>query len=83
MFRIYTNEDKIKIEQHLFGPKSKNTIINSERKLLLCRVEGGDAHWRYYRLPVVIGGAETQEGGEIARAWIEDPKVNPGTPMPQ
>ena len=39
--RIYINEGKIKIEQHLFGPKSKNTFINSERKRLLFRVEGG------------------------------------------
>ena len=28
----YINEGKIKIEQHLFGPKSKNRIINSEDK---------------------------------------------------
>ena len=27
--------------------------------------------------------AEPQEGSEIARAWIEDPMVYPGTPMPQ
>ena len=32
---------------------SQNTIINSECKHLFCRVEGGDAHWRLYRLPVV------------------------------
>ena len=25
--------------------------------------------------------AEPQEGGGIARAWIEDPKVYPGIPM--
>ena len=36
-----------------------------------------------YRLPVVSGRAELQEGGGIARAWIEDPKVYPGIPMPQ
>ena len=36
-----------------------------------------------YRLPVVTGGAEPQEGGGIARAWIEDPKVYRGIPMPQ
>ena len=35
-----------------------------------------------YRLPVVTGGADPQEGGGIARAWIEDPKVYPGIPMP-
>ena len=28
-----------------------------------------------YRLPVVTGKEEPQEGGGIARAWIEDPKV--------
>ena len=36
-----------------------------------------------YRLPVVTGRAEPQEGDGIARAWIEDPKVYPGIPMPQ
>ena len=37
-----------------------------------------------YSLPVVTEGAEPQEGGEIARAWIvEDPKVYPGMSMPQ
>ena len=40
-------------------------------------VEVGDAHWRLYRLPVVIGRAEPQESGGIAQAWIEDPKVYP------
>ena len=30
-----------------------------------------------YRLPVVTGRAELQEGGKIARAWIEDPNVYP------
>ena len=44
---------------------------------------GGDAHLRLYRLPVVTGGAESQEGGGIARAWIEDPNVYPGIPMPK
>ena len=28
-------------------------------------------------MPVVTGGAEPQEGGGIARAWITDPKVYP------
>ena len=42
-----------------------------------CRVEGGDAHSRLYRLPVITGGAEPLEGGGIARARIEDPKVYP------
>ena len=36
-----------------------------------------------YRLPVVTGRAEPQEGGDIARAWIEDPKIYPSIPMPQ
>ena len=45
LLRIYINEGNIKIEQHVFGPKFKNTIINSERKLLFCSVEGGDVHW--------------------------------------
>ena len=45
-------------------------------------VEGGDAHWRLYSLPVVAGIAEPQEGGGISRAGIEDPKVYPGIPMP-
>ena len=36
-----------------------------------------------YRLPVVTGGAEPKEGGGIARACIEDPKVYPGIPIPQ
>ena len=43
--RIYIIQGKIKIEQHLLGQKSKNTIINSERKRLFCRVEDWDAHW--------------------------------------
>ena len=30
--RIYISEGKVKIELHLFGPKCKNTIINSECK---------------------------------------------------
>ena len=44
---------------------------------LFCRVEGGNAHWRLHRLPVATAGAEPQEGGRIARAWIEDPHVYP------
>ena len=43
--------------------------------------EGGDAHWKLYRLTVVTGEAEHQEGGGVARAWIIDPKV--GIPMTQ
>ena len=31
---IYINDGKIMIEQHHFGPKPKNRIINSERKRL-------------------------------------------------
>ena len=61
LLRIYMNEGKIKIEQHLFGQKSQNTNINSERKRLSCRVEGGDAHWRLYRLPVVTGVEEPED----------------------
>ena len=56
---------------HLFLPYSQNTIINSECKRLFCRVEGGDAHWRLNRLPVVTRGAEPQEGDGFTRAWIE------------
>ena len=41
---IYINEGTIKIEEHLYGPKSKNTIISSERKRPFCRAEGGNAH---------------------------------------
>ena len=52
-------------------------------KRLFCRVEGEDAHWRLYRLPVVIGRAEPPEGDGIARAWIEDVKVYPGIPITQ
>ena len=37
--RIYINEGKVKMEQHLFGPKSENRIINSEGKRLFCTVE--------------------------------------------
>ena len=51
LLRIYIKEGKIKIQQHLFGPKSQNTIIDSERKCLFCRVEGEEPHWRLYRLP--------------------------------
>ena len=70
---------------HLFRPYSQNKIIkkNSECKRLFCRVEGGDAHWRLCRRPVVTGRAEPQEGSGIrVRAWIEDLKVYPGIPMP-
>ena len=48
---------------------------------LFCRVEGGDAIGN--SIDVVTEGAEPQEGGVIARAWIEDPKVYLGIPMPQ
>ena len=34
-----------------------------------------------YTLPIVSGGAEAQEGGGIARAWMDGAKVHPGTPM--
>ena len=50
LLRIFINESKIKIEQHLFAQKSRNTII---------------------------------AGGVIARVWIEDPMVYPGTQMPK
>ena len=50
--RIYINEGIIKIEHHLFGPKSKNRIINSERKRLFCKFEGGDAHLGLCSLPL-------------------------------
>ena len=71
------------IEQHLFGPKYQNIIINSEGKPIFCKVEGGDNQWALYGLPVVTGGAEPQEGGGITRAVIEDPKIYPGTPLLQ
>ena len=49
-------------------------IIHSELLKSFCSVaEGGYARWRLYRLHVVTGGAEPQEGGGIARAWIIDP----------
>ena len=35
-----------------------------------------------YTLSVVTGGAEPQEGGGIARAWIVDPKIYRDIPMP-
>ena len=39
-----------------------------------CKFEDGNASWKLdRRLPVVTGGAEPQEGGGIARAWIADP----------
>ena len=56
-------------------------MINSECKRIFCRVEGVDAHWRLYRLPVVTVRAEPQEGDGTARAWIKDPKVYPGIPF--
>ena len=82
-FRNYINERKSKIEPHHFGPKYHNTIINSESMPLFSKVECGDNHWALYELPVVTGGAEPQEGGGITRAVIEDPKIYPGTPVPQ
>ena len=45
-------------------------ITNSGNKYIFCRVEGGDAHWKLSWLPVVTSGAESREGGGIARAWI-------------
>ena len=36
-----------------------------------------------YWLPLVSKGAESQEGGGIAGAWIADPNVYPSIPMPQ
>ena len=77
LLRININEGKIRIEQQLFRPKCKNIITDSESKPLFCRVEGGNDHRGLYRLPVVTEGAESQEGGGIARAWIEDPMVYP------
>ena len=41
-----------------------------------------DARWKLYRQPVFTGGAEPQEDGMIARAWIVDPKVYPGITRP-
>ena len=38
----------------------------------------GDAHFILYRLLVVTWGAKAQDGGGIAQACIEDPKVCPG-----
>ena len=47
-------------------------------------VEGEDADWRLYPLPIVTGGPKPQEGGGFARARIVvDSKVYPGIPMPQ
>ena len=43
----------------------------------------GTPNQSIYRLPVVSVEAESQEGGGIARAVIEDPKIYPGTPVPQ
>ena len=80
LITIYINEGKTKTEQYFLGPKSMNTIINSERKCLSCRVEGGDANWRFHRLPVVTGGAEPQDLGEIAPACK---KIRRYTPVHQ
>ena len=54
-FRNYINEGETEREQHLFGPKYQNAIINSESKPLFCKVGGGDNHWALYGLPVVTG----------------------------
>ena len=59
---------------HLFLPYSQNTIINSECRRFSVELKVGTPIGDY-RLPVVTGAAEPQEGGGIARAWIEDPKV--------
>ena len=58
LHRIYINEGKIKMEQHLYGPKTKNRIINSEGKRLFCTVEVGNTPWGLYALLVVNEGAE-------------------------
>ena len=41
LLRIYINEGNIKIEQHVFGPKSKNTIINSESMPFSVKLKAG------------------------------------------
>ena len=41
-----------------------------------------DGCWKLYRLNVVTGGAEPQEGYEIAQARIVDSKVYPSTNAP-
>ena len=56
---------------------SQNVIVNSEPKCLFSNVEGGDAGWKFYWLPVVTEGAEPQEGDGINQAWIADIKVKP------
>ena len=60
----------------------ENITINSESRRLSCRVDGGDARWKLYRLSAVSGGAEHQEGGGIAQAWIVDPKAYPAYQCP-
>ena len=59
--------------------------INSKNIDHYTILEGGYARWKLYWSPVVNGAAEPQEGGGIARAWIADPKENPGIglPMPE
>ena len=74
---------KVVLRQHLFGPKSQNAIINSERKRLFWRVEGGDVNLTLYRLTVITGWAKPQVGGGIAWAWIEGTMVYPGISMPR
>ena len=34
-----------------------------------------------YWIPVATAKSRAQEGDEIARAWVADPKVYPGIPM--
>ena len=46
-------------------------------------LNGADGHWGLYRLPVVTGVADLQEGGALALAWFEDPMVYAGTPLPK
>ena len=53
-----------------------NVIINSEPNSPCSRVEGRDARCKLLAT-CSHRGAESQEGGEIARAWIADPKVYP------
>ena len=52
--------------------------INSAPKRRLCKAEDG-------KIPLATchSGAESQDGGGIARARIADPKVYPGIPIPQ
>ena len=51
--------------------------------IIFIELKVGTAHWKSYWLTVVIRGAESQEGGGIARVWITDPKVYHGISMPQ